>query len=156
MKTAYLFRTERSDHGMFGHFCCEDFHVHTGERPWRNNQPDISCIPISDPREQPFYLVVWEPVGKHKGYVIKDVPGRTDIEIHIANFFGDTEKGLKSNVLGCIGPGLRRGKMKPRGKAFKIKQEAVISSGKALKKLNKFFNQETFRLVIEDKFNIGA
>lgn len=144
MKKAFIFRTERSDHGTFGHLVCRSFHLHSGERPWRDNQPDLSCIPADT------YLVVWEPFGKYKGYVIKGVPGRTDIEFHIANFFGDTEKELKSDVLGCVGLGLRRGKIKPRG--FTSKQEAVISSGKAMKKFHGFFKKESFYLEIEDKF----
>lgn len=144
MKTAHLFRTERSDQGTFGHLICENFHLHTGELPWRGNKPDISRILAQS------YLVKWEPFGKHKGYVIKSVPDRTLIEFHIANYFGDTEKGFKSNVLGCIGLGLKRGVLHPKG--FKLKQEAILSSGLAMKKFHNFFKQESFVLHIENKF----
>lgn len=144
MKTARLLRTERSDEGTFGHLICENFHLHTGELPWRGNRRNISCIPADT------YLVVWEPEGKYKGYVIKDVPDRGQIEIHIANFFGDVSKGLKADVEGCIGPGLERGRITPEGYSA---QEAVISSGKAMKRFHAFFNQATFRLIITDNFN---
>lgn len=141
MKTAYLSRTEQSDHGMFGHFYCEALHLHSGELPWLNNKRGLSCIPADT------YIVKWEPTGKFKGYVIQDVPERDSIEIHVANWFGDRrkKKKLKSDVLGCVGLGLSRGIMN--------KQEALISSRAAMRKFHTFMKEETFKLIIEDKFN---
>jgi len=144
MKTAYLFRTSTSDEGTFGHLICEDLHLHTGELPWRDNERMVSCIPADS------YLVAWEPEGKFKGYVITDVPNRDNIEIHIGNYCGDRSKGFKSDVLGCICLGLKRGRLPVRN----FDQEVVLSSKPAIKKFHKFFNQESFALVIEDKLNL--
>lgn len=65
----------------------------TVERPWKDNEPNISCIPtgnyqmgrVDSPKFGPD---TWE---------IRDVPGRTHILIHVANTADD--------VLGCIGLG---------------------------------------------------
>ena len=144
MKTAYLLRTEQSDQGTFGHLCCEDFHLHTGELPWRDNKRDISCIPAGS------YMVEWEPMGYFKGYVVKRVADRDDIEIHIGNFCGDTERELKYDVKGCICLGLKRGKLTPKG--YNFEQEAVISSSLAMERFHSFMNKVPFILFIEDKF----
>ena len=66
----------------------------TVERPWRDNQTFVSCIPdgeyqmarVNSPR---FGADMWE---------IVDVPGRTHILLHVANSPG--------NVMGCVGLGL--------------------------------------------------
>lgn len=65
----------------------------TVERPWRNNQPYVSCIPEGS------YRLAWHMVkGKHYGQPeLLAVPGRSAILIHPANY--------PSDLLGCIGPG---------------------------------------------------
>ena len=144
MKTVYIDRTERSDQGTFGHLICEALHLHSGELPWMNNEPNVSCIPTGT------YTVKWIPTGNYKGYVIQDVPGRTDIEFHIGNWCGDVFR-WKSSVLGCVCLGLKRGRMRPHG--YNFLQEAVISSKNAMRKFHAFMKKETFILIIEDKFN---
>ena len=51
------------------------------ERPWLDNKPNISCIPLGDYklkwRESPKFGPTWQ---------LEDVPGRTHILIHSANF----------------------------------------------------------------------
>jgi hypothetical protein len=59
------------------------------ELPWLNNQKNISCIPEGLytgvlHRSPKFGLCIW----------IKDVPGRSEILIHIGNFNRD--------ILGCV------------------------------------------------------
>jgi len=146
MKLVWLFRTEESDQGTFGHLVCEGFHLHTGELPWRENTQRISCIPAE------HYRVEWEPTGRFKGYAIRAVLNRTSIEIHKGNWCGDVSKGFKSNVLGCICLGLGRGRMTPPGSPVKSQQEAIISSSKAIEKFHSFMKKEPFLLIIEDKF----
>lgn len=69
------------------------FECFTIERPWRNNTRYISCIPEGS------YPLRWHDVkGKHFGQpALVDVPSRSGILIHIANY--------PTDVLGCIGPG---------------------------------------------------
>ena len=69
------------------------FQCRTLERAWKNNQKNISCIPTGT------YQVVWThtwrfPLGV---YQIQNVPNRSGIDIHAANFF--------FNLLGCIALG---------------------------------------------------
>tara|TARA_R100001460_G_scaffold25765_1_gene51918 strand:- start:8748 stop:9152 length:405 start_codon:yes stop_codon:yes gene_type:complete len=63
------------------------------ERPWLDNRVGVSCIPTGvyemGWRESPRFGETWH---------IKDVPDRTYILIHVANFARDVE--------GCIGLGL--------------------------------------------------
>lgn len=66
---------------------------YTVERPWVGNEPFVSCIPEGiyqvEPYSSPKYPDVWE---------ITDVPERTHILIHVANYSRD--------VQGCIGVGM--------------------------------------------------
>ena len=152
MKEAWLSRTVSSDQGTFSHFYSGDRHWHTGELPWLDNLPNISCI-------QPgTHLCTYREDGSNGPcYELQDVPGRTVIQIHIGNFVGDESKGFKSDVRGCIVPGIARGKLRPKVKqadgAIKWlgRQEAVISSGKAIEEILEYFGKESFVLNIEDK-----
>lgn len=64
----------------------------TMELPYKNNQRRVSCIPTGK------YKVVKHTSPKFgKSFWIKDVPGRSEILIHPANFHSD--------LLGCIGVG---------------------------------------------------
>lgn len=65
---------------------------HTLERPWLDNQHDISCIPTGT------YSVTYNysPHLEKLTWELLDVPGRTNIRIHPANLIGE--------LLGCIAP----------------------------------------------------
>ena len=67
------------------------------ERPWKDNQPYISCIPANR------YLVRWTHSLKFLRYTwqIMDVPNRSGIRIHPGNTFKDS--------LGCPLTGLKTG-----------------------------------------------
>lgn len=73
----------------------EDF-VETLELPWKDNAPKISCIP------EGIYDVekTYSPAFKKDLWLIKNVPGRSGIRIHSANYV--------SELLGCIAPGMER------------------------------------------------
>ncbi len=73
----------------------EDF-VETLELPWKDNASKISCIP------EGFYDVekTYSPAFKKDLWLIKNVPGRSGIRIHSANYV--------SELLGCIAPGMER------------------------------------------------
>jgi len=70
--------------------------LNTLELPWRNNREDVSCIPDG--------VYPWQKYNsptKGKVILLQDVPGRTNIEIHIANYV--------RQLLGCIAVGVGRG-----------------------------------------------
>ena len=68
------------------------------ELPDKKNAKNISCI-----LEGEYWVEKTVRANGDPAFVIKDVPGRTDILIHIANF----ASGKKIDLQGCIAPGLR-------------------------------------------------
>jgi len=79
--------------GTLGVIHLEDQVFWTIERPWVNNERNISCIPEGtysmNWRESPRFGWTWE---------LEDVPDRSYILIHPGNF--------ASNFEGCIGLGM--------------------------------------------------
>lgn len=69
----------------------------TLELPWKDNKPDVSCIPAGT------YEVVRyaSPSHGYDVFLVKGVPGRSYIEIHKGNTVADTH--------GCIVVGRRFG-----------------------------------------------
>lgn len=68
------------------------FECKTMELPWKENKINVSCIPPGS------YWVVKHTSPKYDNcFWVLDVPGRTEILIHIGNYNMDT--------LGCILPG---------------------------------------------------
>ena len=104
MRTVKIFRIpeESGDQGTFGSLTTDSgFQCYTGELPWRENKSNISCIPpgsyictkaMSSPKFGKCYHV--------QGCIL--LGGRTNILIHKGNFCGDTSKGFKTDVQGCI------------------------------------------------------
>ena len=141
MKYATVSRGPSTDEGTFGRLVCADGpELVSLELPWRDNKPQISSI-------QPgFYrceLVESPKFGRVYG--VQDVPGRSHVLIHAANFAGDVSKGWKSELLGCIAPALKTGVLKPQGGQV---QRAGISSREALSRLMEWAAGETFELEI--------
>lgn len=130
-----LHRQSYTDEGTFGSLHGLKFPVSTVECPWRNNVRRLSCIPKGE------YVTIRHRSPKFGDtFWLQDVPGRSEILIHIGNWAGDTAKGYKSNSLGCILPG---------GHVAVIKgQRGVSSSGVTMAKLLATLPNE-FTLVIE-------
>lgn len=65
----------------------------TIERPWLDNRPNVSCIPVGE-----YEMVrVDSPKFGPDTWEVADVPGRSHILFHVANYAHDIE--------GCIGLG---------------------------------------------------
>ncbi len=81
----------------------------TVERPWKDNALGVSCIPAGD-------YVVRKHVSPSKGacFEIQDVPERTHILIHVANWSRELQ--------GCIAP----------GQGINLRSDMVTSSRAAL------------------------
>lgn len=88
-----LERHSYSPVGTFGRLFTGHGILHTVERQWLGNKPYESCIPegVYDviPYSSAKYPDVWE---------LQDVPGRSKILIHVANYPREVE--------GCIGLGM--------------------------------------------------
>jgi len=70
------------------------FQGYTLERPWVNNEPNISCIP------EDIYFVKPDNTGKFQWFEITHVPNRSNIEMHGAN--------KVQHLQGCIGLGIEK------------------------------------------------
>lgn len=122
LTTIILERTDTGDDGTFGHIlvpsegCPEtgdsntvNPHAsnqvcYTAELPWRGNEPFKSCIPTGT------YLLARDYSPRFaRAYHVLDVSKRYAIIIHAGNFAGDTDLSKKTDVVGCIAPGLGLG-----------------------------------------------
>ncbi len=135
-REAILERLESSDEGTFGRLTIDGKSFCTGELPWRDNAVGKSCI------EQGSYLVRWtfSPKFNRKTYELLNVPGRTSIRIHPANFLGDEAEGLMSDVDGCIALGEHVGKLGM--------QKALLFSWKATHEFEEMMGKESFTIRI--------
>lgn len=115
MKLLTLIRVTSSDKGTFGVLSEAGIPLCvTCELPWKDNQNRISCIPVGT-----YETTRFKSPSKGDVFLLKDVPDRDMIEMHIANTIKD--------VLGCIAVGLFFGLLDG--------MPAVLSSENALKML---------------------
>lgn len=122
----------------------------TGELPYLNNLPMVSCIPPG------VYICKWVNTGKHPNgiYMLQGVAHRFDTEIHNGNYFGNvnkinpwTKNPYKSNVDGCVLIGEKIGVL--------LDQQVVLNSDIALAEFNSLMNKQDFELEILG-FEIGV
>jgi len=114
-------------------FACD-----TIELPYKNNAPQISCIPKG------VYDVVYRESKKYpRHYHILDVPNRDFILVHQANFVGSPNpKTRKPDLLGCIGVGNGYGDINGDGIV------ELLRSTPTLKRLLEVMGKESFTLTI--------
>ena len=141
MKRATLIREESTDEGTFGFLALEGGPtLRTTELPWRDNATGKSCIP---PGVYRCSMVDSPRFGRTYG--VQDVPGRSHVLIHSANFGGDTEQGWHTELQGCIAPAMSVGVLSnPAGQV----QRAGIGSKKAMQALIAWSARLTFELEI--------
>jgi len=142
VRHAVLRRDRSSDQGTLGVLVARDLPpIHIMEPPWRNNRRNRSCIPpdVYDvlPHLSPRF---------QRCLLVTDVPERSHILFHAGNVGGDVELGLHTHTAGCLLPGLRRGRIKVRGRV----QEAVISSRTAFRHIMTWAAGQPFRLEVVD------
>lgn len=95
MSRLLLFRKTSTEIQTLGYFECPDGVTYPSlELPWKDNQVEISCIPAGVYRMTKHYA----PTLKKNGYLLHDVPNRSEIMIHPANWFHE--------LRGCMAPGL--------------------------------------------------
>lgn len=138
MKTVFLTRTDRSDHGTFGVLACPavGFSCFTLELPWRDNRRSISCVPTGE-----YVVKIYQSPRFGTVYHLQNVEGRTYILFHSGNYAGDRSKGLKTHSEGCILFGKSRG--------WIGNQRAVLNSRLAQREFQRLMNSENFKLVIQ-------
>ncbi len=89
-----LFRKTPTPIQTLGYFECPDGVTYPSlELPWKDNAVGVSCIPVG------LYKMVLHVSPKFgRCYWLQDVPNRSEILIHPANFVGQ--------LRGCMAPGL--------------------------------------------------
>lgn len=139
MRSATLIRHHSTDDGTFGTFTLDNGKTFaSGELPWQDNQNGISCIPCGT------YTCKWIDSPKHgECYQITNVPQRDMIEIHSANWMGDTHKGKISQLRGCVALGSEIGILSG--------QRAILSSKKSISEFEADMNKADFQLVIKEE-----
>ena len=126
--TIRLSRTQYADNGTPGVLSLPDgWACFTIELPWRNNRPNLSCIPEGeyDLRMRPSGVVKHSTHGDYTaGWEVTGVPGRTYIMIHPANYPPELE--------GCIAPGMSAITMKGYpavGQSLKAFERLMVKTG---------------------------
>lgn len=119
MNTAYLIRSYFPTHTRGALIALDDagnikFQCVALELPWRDNAPQVSCIPegeyrVRDRRTDKF--------GLH--YHVQDVPAREWILFHPANYV--------SQLLGCIIPGSRFADLNGDGVPDIVESKATLN-----------------------------
>lgn len=151
-----IIRFNTSDEGTFGKLYIEEdsaqppFWCYTAELPYRNNQPDISCV------NPGYYPAGFTLTPKHPlGIFMLQVPGRTACEIHSGNYAGDVNKinpktgsPYRSDVEGCILLGKDIG--------ISYGQKILVESRVALAQFMALMGKEPFQLEIIEQFGAGV
>lgn len=98
MRHLTLTRWAHTDDGVLGRLG----QWHTLENPWRDNKPNVSCIPTGVYRCARSYF----HKGEYPTFQVLDVPDRGQIKFHVGNW--------ESQTLGCILLGRRVGVLATR------------------------------------------
>lgn len=102
----------------------------TLELPWKNNQPNISCIPAGTYK----CVKTFSNHFQKQVFLLQDVPGRSAVEIHIGNKVED--------IQGCIVIGMQ----------YSLSAYEIVHSAVAFDVFMKMVPNE-FNLIIKDVEN---
>ncbi len=134
MSDVSLYRFSTGVQGTFGIIVFNNQYLYTGELPWKDNKPNISCIPTGT------YSVHMRISPKFGQVYEVSTSGRTFILFHSGNFSGDKSLGFRTNVQGCILLGFKRGTLHG--------QQAVLASRPARSRFERALGFEPFNLGI--------
>lgn len=107
--------------------------IYTLEDEWRGNQRQVSCIPTGSYQAVPHGWEPGSPVKFKQVWRLLNVPGRSDILIHVGNSHKDT--------LGCLLVGL--------GMQVTQTQSLISDSRLAIELMRREIGKRGFTLVIE-------
>lgn len=137
MSDARLTRFAYTPNGTFGRLVVSGKEFYTVERPWKNNESNVSCIPEGDYtlRMRDSGVVSRSTGGAYsRGWEVTSVKGRSFIMIHPGNTVDDLQ--------GCIAPGKGLGAVSGKW--------AVVSSRQAFDELMKLLAGQTeWKLTID-------
>lgn len=132
------------DDGTFGNAELDDGTQYDSlELPWRDNLIGKSCIQIGTYHA----ILVLSPHFGFQVYQLQFVPGRSAVEIHPANWAGNTDLGFYSDLLGCISLGHGVSYLQPPESSYKA-QRAILNSRAAFKDFMTKCNSEAIEVTI--------
>lgn len=139
LSDAVLTRLDRGDQGIFGRVVAGSLSLYSGELAWRDNRPDVSCLP-----EPGLHRCVWtySPRFRRFMYVLLGTEPRAGIRLHAANFMGDESLKYRRQLNGCIAFGERLGWMGG--------QKALLVSAPAMTKFENYMQRQPFSLEIRN------
>ena len=123
-------RFSYTDQGTFGRFNLRGMTLVTVERPWLNNAPNVSCIPIGEYECKPRYY----HRGGYDASQVCDVPGRSYILFHVGNYVRNSQ--------GCI--------LINSEHVYSKNGMHGISSRRAFNLFMDYYGNEPFQLTIEN------
>lgn len=86
MADVILKRQRQNENGTFGIMLMNDEQICvTCERPWQDNEPDVSCIPLGT-----YDVVKYSSPAHPNVWHVLNVPDRSDILIHNGNYPQDS------------------------------------------------------------------
>lgn len=132
MKSALLERFESGEDGTFGRLIVSGISFFTLERPWKDNEPNVSCIPLG--KYQGTWS--WSPALKRFAYLIHPVEKRSGIRVHSAN--------VASQIQGCIALGEARGWIDGH--------KAILLSAPAIRRFESYMNREPFEMEVVNAY----
>lgn len=126
------------DEGTFGILTFGDFRCYTVERPWADNQPWVSCIPVGEyslemhdsPKFGMTPIIYGNTVSKYPS----SIHARSSILIHPAN--------VSNELSGCIGLGDSMGVMNDKHAVFNSRNTVNFFK-------NLLNNMETYTVIIQ-------
>ncbi len=128
MKEVLLRRFADTPMGVFGRLIVDSFACYTVERPWVNNERNVSCIPAG--RYQlalgTHYRGTDDPTDDYPAYEVIGVSGRSFIKLHRGNTMDD--------LAGCIAPGTELGWISPDPSRNRPGRWAVLDSSAAYRR----------------------
>jgi len=133
-----LERLESGDEGTFGRIGARGLCLYTGELPWRDNAPNISCVPPMICR----VAWTWSPRFRRFMYLLLGTEPRAGVRKHSANLMGDIALGLRAQLNGCIALGERLGWIDG--------QKALLLSAPAMRRFEAHMGHAPFVLEIRN------
>jgi len=136
MNYVLLRREDHGDQGTFGRLTVGSLVLFTGELPWRDNRPNLSCLPVG------VYNAEWtySPAFKRWMYLLLGTSPRAGIRAHSANLMGDKLLGYRAQLNGCIALGERLG--------WIDRQKALLLSAPAVRRFEAHMSYVSFKLEI--------
>jgi len=135
-----LKRLQSSDQGTFGRLQYGAHSCFTTELPWRDNLSQKSCIPLGS-----YACAIVSSPKFGRVYGVLNVPSRSNVLIHPANFGGNVDLGYTTELHGCIAPCNKLGAMRNKTGAM---QAAGLISKPAWNDFMSFMAGQPFTLEI--------